>query len=150
MLLLSLRRLSRKLAVKQVLFTALVLRHCGHDECVAALLGPDRYGFSWLKPIMHLRVVPTTNVPVLISRDPGGGGYWDHPVARLGPDDADLRFIDFFDFDQSGYLDFKYYLASIESSSSHPVLAGHQALLEVSYANVFADHPAAASAPASG
>jgi hypothetical protein len=126
-------------ALKQVLFTALVLRHCGHDDCAAALLAPDRYGFSWLKPLTHLHVVPTTEVPVMISRSPGGGGYWDHPVTRLGPDDADLRFIDFFDFEQAGYLDFRYYLVSIESCTRHAALAGHQALVDVSYAKVFAE-----------
>jgi hypothetical protein len=35
----------------------------------------------------------------MISRTPGLSGYW-HAVTRLGPD-ADLRFIGFFDFDQS-------------------------------------------------
>jgi hypothetical protein len=126
-------------ALKQVLFTALVLRNCGHDECAAALLGPERYGFSWLKPLTHLRVVLATEVPVMISRDPAKGGYWDHPVHRLGPEDADLRFIDFFDFDDSGHIDFRYYLVSIESSARHTALAGHQALVEVSYAKVLAE-----------
>jgi hypothetical protein len=45
-------------ALKQILFTALVLRNCGHDESAAALLSSDRYGFSWIKPIVHLHVVP--------------------------------------------------------------------------------------------
>lgn len=44
--------------LKQVLFTAQVLRNCGHDECAAAPLAPDRYGVSWIKPIVHLHVVP--------------------------------------------------------------------------------------------
>jgi hypothetical protein len=137
-------------ALKQVLFTALVLRNCGHDDCAAALLGPERYGFSWIKPIVHLRVVPVAEVPVMISRDRAKGGYWDHPVDRLGPEDADLRFIDFFDFDESGYIDFRYYLVSIESSTRHAALAGHQALLEVSNARVFADHVAVLRGPVSG
>lgn len=126
-------------ALKQVLFTALVLRQCGHDDCAAALLGPERYGFSWVKPIAHLRVVPTTEVPVMISRTPSGGTYWDHPVDRLGPEDADMRFVDFFDFDQSGYVDFRYYLVSIESCARHPALQGHQALIDVTYAKIFAE-----------
>jgi hypothetical protein len=136
-------------ALKQVLFTALVLRRCGHDDCAAALLGPDRYGFSWVEPLFHLHVVPTTEVPVMISRTPSGGTYWDHAVDRLGAEDADLRYIDFFDFDQLGYLDFRYYLVHIESSARHPALAGHQALVDVAHAKVFAES-ASASATASG
>jgi hypothetical protein len=134
-------------ALKQVLFTALVLRHCGHDDCAAALLGPERYSFSWVEPITHLRVVPTAEVPVMISRNPSGGTYWDHPVDRLGPEDADLRFIDFFDFDQSGYIDFRYYLVSIESFARHPALAGHQALVDVAHAKVFAEPVAPSDGP---
>jgi len=36
-------------------------------------------------------------------------------------------------------LDFKYYFVSIESSVQHPTLAGHRALVEVRYADVFVD-----------
>jgi hypothetical protein len=82
-------------SLKQVLFTALVLRNCGHDECAAALLASDRYGFSWIEPIAHLHVVPLGDVPILISRDPGPHcNYWDHAINRVGPNDVDLRFID--------------------------------------------------------
>lgn len=126
-------------AIKQVLFTALVLRNCGHDDCAAVLRAPDRAVFSWIEPILHLRVVPVTEVPVMISRTPGHGGYWDHPVDRLGPEDADLRFIDFFDFDSSGYVDFRHYRVRIESSTRHAALAGHEALIDVQYARVRAE-----------
>src|SRR5262245_33409722 len=132
-------------ALKQILFTALVLRNCGHDRCAAALLAPDRYGFSWIKPIVHLHVVPVTDVPVMISRDATPHcGYWDHPIKRVSPNDVDLRFIDFFDFDQSGYIDFQYYLVSIESSSKYPNLQGHRALIEILNARVLAEPPDAA------
>jgi hypothetical protein len=50
-----------------------------------------------------------------------------------------MRFIDFFDWNQSGWLDFQYYLASIENSTKHPALVGHRALLEITYAKVFAE-----------
>ena len=132
-------------ALKQILFTALVLRNCGHDECAAALLAPDRYGFSWIKPIVHLHVVPVTDVPAMISRDATPHcGYWDHAIKRVSPNDVDLRFIDFFDFDQSGYVDFQYYLVSIESSSKYPNLQGHRALIEILNARVLAGPPDAA------
>jgi hypothetical protein len=126
-------------AIKQVLFTALVLRNCGHEDCAAVLLAPDRYGFSWIEPIVHLHVVLVTEVPVMISRTPGRSGYWDHPVDRLGPEDLDLRFIDFFDFDASGHIDFHYYRVRIERSTRHAALAGHEALIDVQYARILAE-----------
>ena len=137
-------------AVKQVLFTTLVLRRCGHDDCAAALLSPERYGFSWTDAIVHLKVIPVSNVPIMISRDRDGGPYWDHPVDRLGPNDADLRFIDFFDFDESGYIDFEYYRVRIDSSSRHVSIVGHHALLKVSYAKVLAEPPNASTPPEPG
>jgi hypothetical protein len=114
-------------ALKKDLFYALVVRYTG-DE--------DR---------SLLRVVPTSpEVPAMISRSKPARTYWDNPVERLAPND-DLRFIDFFDFDQSGFLDFKYYRVAINGSERHPDLAGHEALIEVQYAHVFADDPAAPS-----
>ena len=86
-----------------------------------------------------VRVVPHVEAPAMISRVPGNHGYWDHPVQKLGPEDADLRFIDFFDFGHAGHLDLKYFRVSIEGSVRHPNLAGHRALIEVQYADVFLD-----------
>ncbi|HSF15220.1 MAG TPA: hypothetical protein VLK65_06675 [Vicinamibacteria bacterium] len=99
---------------------------------------------------MHLKVVPVSNVPIMISRDLDGGPYWDHPIDQLGPDIADLRFIDFFDFEESGYLDFKYYRVRVQSSLRNAAPVGHHALLEVSYAKVLAEPPNKATAPEPG
>jgi len=126
-------------ALKHLLFTAIVLRDSemvGSDAC---FLGRDRCALSWKDPTMFVRVVPRVDAPMMITRVPGDHGYWDHPVQRLGPEDADLRFIDFFDFGQAGYVDLKYFLVSIESSVRHPTLAGHRALIEVQHAEVFLD-----------
>jgi hypothetical protein len=103
--------------LRKNLFSALVLRHTGERA--------------------RLRVVPTTgNVPAMISRTRPARTYWDHPIQRLGPTD-DLGFMEFFDFDQSGFLDFAYYRVSIDASEQHPDLVGHEALIEVQYADVF-------------
>lgn len=94
---------------------------------------------SWKDPMRFGRVVPHVDAPVMVTRVPGDHGYWDHPVRKLGREEADLRFIDFFDFGQAGYLDLKYFVVSIESSVRQPDLAGHRALIEVRYADVFLD-----------
>jgi len=126
-------------ALKDLLFTALVLRHTGREAHAAArLLSPESLAF--------LRVVPTSpEVPAMISRHKPAGGYWDHPVCRLGPKD-DLRFIDFFDFDQSGFLDFQYYRVSINGSDAAD-LVGRDALIEVQYAHVYVEDPAGSGGP---
>jgi len=127
--------------LKRRLFVALVLRHTGDDQHASVLLDPKLYTY-WNKPIGFLRVVPSSpEVPARISRTPGRSGYWDHPVDRLAPDD-DLRFIDFFDFGQAGYLDFQYFHVAIVGAPRHPELAGHEALVAVRYASVFVDDAA--------
>ena len=91
--------------LKHLLFVTLVLRHTGNDAHAEFLLGPKKFSL-WNEPIPFLRVVPPCDVPAMISRSQGHSGYWDHPVQQLGHED-DLRFIDFFDFGQAGYLDFQ-------------------------------------------
>jgi len=121
-------------SLRDDLFFALVLRHTSDQA------RPIRLAHS--KPISRLRVVPTSpEVPAMISRTKPAETYWDNPVQRLSPTD-DLRFIDFFDFDESRFLDFAYYQVSISGSERHPHLAGHEALIEVQYAHVFVDEKA--------
>jgi hypothetical protein len=47
--------------------------------------------------------------------------------------DAIPMIVDFFDWSQSDWLDFRYYLVSIDHSTKYPALAGHRALLEITY-----------------
>src|SRR6266496_4263402 len=90
-------------------------------------------------PLSFLRVVPRSpDVPAMVSRTKPARTYWDHPVRQLGPKD-DLRFIDFFDWDKSKFLDLQYYRVSIQACERAPELAGHEALVEVQYADVIAD-----------
>ena len=111
--------------LKSDLFHALVVRRAGIE---------DR---------SSLRVVPISpEIPAMISRSKPARTYWDNPAQRLASDD-DLRFIDFFDFDQSGFLDFAYLRVAIRGSQRHPELVGHEALIEVQRAQVFVDESAA-------
>jgi hypothetical protein len=116
--------------VRQALFRALVLRSTGSAAHAEARL-------QWLTSFDFLRVRLSMETPALISRITGQGIFWDHPLRTLGPDD-DLRFIDFFDFDEAGYRDFLYVQVEIRNSPSHPELAGHAALVEVQYVSVLA------------
>jgi hypothetical protein len=114
--------------LRQVLFRAIVLRKTGNAAHAEARL-------RWLTSIDFLRVEPRVDVPAMISRIKDQGSYWDHPLGRLSPGD-DLRFIDFYDFDESGYRDLQYCQVEIRNSPQHPEVIGHLALIEVQYINV--------------
>ena len=85
-----------------------------------------------LSPLMSFRVIPLLEggVPLRINRDVPPKGYWDYPFEMIKPSDADLRFIDYFDFDRLGSCHFQYCRVRIVSSERYPELIGRDALLE--------------------
>jgi hypothetical protein len=110
-----------------LLFASLVLHPMGRrgekQKAAGYEKAPD--------PLMFLRVVPrhASGSPVQINRDVRRSGYWDHPVKLLRPNDADLRFIDFFDFDVLGVRDFAFCLVRVVASDHLPELVGRDALI---------------------
>ncbi len=86
-------------------------------------------------------VVPSVPgpVPVMIHRPREGdhNWYWDDPVDRLRPSDAELHFMDYFDWDDMNYAEFRYYRVCIVDFPLQPHLAGRQALLEHHLARVY-------------
>jgi hypothetical protein len=85
----------------------------------------------------RLLIVPATDrVPVMISRDKNGGGYWDHPVQYLEPDMAVIAYREYFDWDQHALVDFRYYRGVVLGSVRHPEIAEHQVLIETIYGRV--------------
>jgi hypothetical protein len=117
-----------------VLFKALVLR--GLDVGDVKLL-PDY--FADQAPIMFLRLEVDGSSEILVNRT-GSSGYWDDPVTVVQQGDCDLRFIQFFDFDDLGFRDFRFYRVRIVGSSRYRHLVGRDALLPVtSNIRVFRD-----------
>lgn len=116
--------------LRNLLFRALVVRGLDRPP-------QGEVRLSQRAPLPFLKVVPTSpQVPAMVSRHSPADGYWDHPVERLWPED-DLRFMDYFDFDDSGFLDFLYVRVAIMASARAPDLVGHDALVQVQYVNVF-------------
>lgn len=110
------------------------------DEIVLAAIGKAGYArLASDDPYPFLKVVPRGDgVPIMINRPSATGGWtWDDPVDRLGREEADLRLMEYFDFEQMGYLDLQYYRARIITFPKHRGLEGREALLEVQYARVF-------------
>lgn len=120
-------KLDRFDEISRILFLELVLEKIGQPSNSPTELETRR---------RLLRVIPNGDaVPIQISRDAENGGYWDHPVSRIGRD-ADLRFKEFFDWDQIGLLKLQYYRVEIVSFPEHPELAAREALIECSICRV--------------
>jgi hypothetical protein len=84
------------------------------------------------------RIVPAVEhgTPIFINRDLPRGGYWDHPVSRVRPEEVELNLLRFFDFDKLGYRDFRYFEVVVHASAKYPDIIGRAALIEVEHAKV--------------
>ena len=91
------------------------------------------------EPLNAIRIVPCPGhgVPVHINREVPASGYWDHPMERVTSEDADLRFIDFFDFDVLEFHEFEYYRVRIVHSASRADIIGRDALTKVRHTTAF-------------
>jgi hypothetical protein len=90
-------------------------------------------------PYPFLRVVPMADpVPIMINRpSKDGNKYWDDPVTQVGREGVKLLLIDYFDWDQMGFIDLQYYRVKVIVFDKHPDLVGREALLDVHHAGVF-------------
>jgi hypothetical protein len=80
-------------------------------------------------------------IRILINRDMPRSGYWDHPVSVVQQNELELQLLRFFDFDQLGVRDFRYYEVLISASAKYPEIVGRVALVEVQDAKVVRKAP---------
>lgn len=95
-------------------------------------------------PIPCLRLQPASSggAPILVERPSSDGNrYWDDPLCHIGATDLDLRLVGFFDWDEYGFRDYRFYLARIVGSAQHPQVVGRDALLDVSYYHLILEYP---------
>lgn len=92
-----------------------------------------------IDPYPFLLVVPIADpVPIMINRpSQDRNKYWDDPITQVGPEGVRLFFIDYFDWDQMGFIDFQYYRVRVAGFDKHPHLVGREALMDVHHARVF-------------
>ena len=113
-------------AVNEVLFERLVLLRLPEGQYEKAK--------KW-KDTSHFLIEPSgAGFPLMISRSKGASGHWDHKTKMLMKGDAIIAFHEYFDWDQQGLIDFRYYYAVILSSEKYPGLIGHHALIETNSA----------------
>jgi hypothetical protein len=123
--------------IKTLLFKALVVARVEEGHCC---------DLDTLAPDHAFHVVPLDPGPVPINieqpRKGDANTYWDDPVKEIKATDAELHFIDYFDWDEMAYIDFQYYRVRIASFPLQAQLVGRNALLEHQYAKVFVNLPA--------
>lgn len=81
-----------------------------------------------------LRVVLREGIdqaPALINRDISSG-YWDHPIDKIDRT-VDLRYEQFFDWDQFEQMDNRYVMAVIDSWPTYPEAKSKRVLIDWMY-----------------
>lgn len=100
----------------------------------------EAYGHCYTDFSKVFAVIPRAEagVPIRIEAPRPGdrSRYWDHPISKVKSSDATLEFIDYFDFDHLGYLDFKYVRARITDFPANSGLVGREALLDAEYVDI--------------
>jgi hypothetical protein len=83
-------------------------------------------------PVPAIQIAPSNETRIMIQkpRPNAATGYWDDPVNTISPGQAELHFIEFFDWNHMDYRDFRYYHAEIAKFNDHPELVGREALLD--------------------
>jgi hypothetical protein len=77
-----------------------------------------------------------SGVPININREVKCTGYWDYHLNVIKPADAELRFIDYFDFDILGFRDLQYCRVRIVTSEKYPDIVGRDALIGSNHVNI--------------
>lgn len=100
---------------------------------------PDDFRLGTPTSLIRLKLSVNGDTCVMISREKNGDcGYWDHPVTKISAD-AELRFIDFFDWNSYGFLDMAQVLAQIVKFPENPELEGHRLLVDLIYVDMVMD-----------
>lgn len=117
--------------IRKLLFEALVVNELFFDD------SPE--GELPLAPL--LRVVPVAaRVPILIRRPSSSGRYWDQVKDMMvGPDEIELAFLDYYDFQEYPIKDFRYFLCKVLSFPEHREYEGREALIDALDGRVYHD-----------
>jgi hypothetical protein len=113
--------------ISTMLFTSLILAPLDRQDYKKS---HSYEGYKKILPFLHVVPDVSSGVSISINREVNTtSGYWDYPVKCVKPADADMRFVDFFDFDVRGMRDFEYYHVRIIASPEYPDLIGRDALI---------------------
>jgi hypothetical protein len=109
--------------IQRILFSELVLAKLGKEWPIDDV---------FRTPIPFLQVVPSHTIPIMIQnpRPDRPIGYWDHPLNRISPGEAEMNFLGYFDWNRLDYVDFRYYHVKIARFDAKSELVGREALID--------------------
>jgi len=90
--------------------------------------------------IPFFQVVPSIETAPIMIQNPRPDkprGYWDHPINRISPGEAEMHFIGYFDWNRMDYADLRYYRVMIARFDAHLDLVGREALIDRQQATVY-------------
>jgi hypothetical protein len=120
--------------VRALLFRAIVLDGIGMGDAVR-----DREDETW----PFLRVIAGAELSPILVNTPSSDGnqYWE--AAEKGTDlsDAEILFVDLFDWDPQAFRDLALVMALVVASPKHPELAGRSILVERNAITVVLEQP---------
>ncbi len=117
--------------IEKLLFQELVLAKVDRNWPLQDLFG---------KAISFFQIVPSLvhGTPIMIQNPRPGAptGYWDDPVKLVKPEEAEMLFIAYFDWNEMDYIDLRYYRVKITSFDTHPEVVGREALIDRQHATI--------------
>lgn len=89
---------------------------------------------------IRFNVIPggDSGVPIHIHqpRQNTRNRYWDHSINSVKPTDGTFEFIDYFDWDSIGFLDFRFVRVQIVSFPAATEVQGREALIQAEYVQI--------------
>lgn len=116
-------------AVDEALFETLVLGripNLGHQ--IAS---------NWEKNNAFLIHASGGGFRVMMSPTKGACGSWDHDIDTLMKHDAQIAFLNYFDWDEHGTIDFRYYYGVVIQSDKYPDIIDHHLLIPTDSAEIY-------------
>lgn len=116
--------------IQRSLFSRMVLEKLGREW---------PFGDIFRVPIPFLQIEPSSkSMPIMVQnpRPDKPIGYWDHPLNRISPGQAEMHFIGYFDWNRLDCVDFRYYRVTIAKFDTKSELIGREALIERPHAVV--------------
>ena len=112
------------------------IRRLLFESLVVALLEEETALDGEGSPI--LKVVPFTSMSILIRRSSKDGNvYWDQESDLRADGTESLGFIDYYDFFQYPFRDYRFYRCKVLRFPTHPEYEGKEALVDVAAGKVF-------------
>jgi hypothetical protein len=126
--------LERYEEVRELLFRAIVLDPLGVGEATR-----EAEDATW----SFLRVVAPADVSTVLVNKPStdGNQYWEPAEKGVDLSDAEIQFVDLFDWDPRAFRDLALMMALVVASPKNPELVGRSILLERNSVTVVFEEP---------